>query len=64
VDTPNVHGTGCTLSAAIAAYLALGHGLEEAIRGAQAFLNRGLRSSFRVGSGPGPVNHLAGLTMG
>jgi hydroxymethylpyrimidine/phosphomethylpyrimidine kinase len=58
VDTRNVHGTGCTLSAAICARLALGAGLLEAVEGAKAWLTEGLRRSYAVGKGRGPVNHL------
>lgn len=58
VDTPHTHGTGCTLSAAIVARLALGHGLVDAVKGAQAFLNRALASGFAVGRGASPPNHL------
>ncbi len=60
VDTGNNHGTGCTLSAAIATFLALGCELEEAVIKAQAFLNRALRESFNPGIGAGPPNFLAG----
>lgn len=60
ISTPNNHGTGCTLSAAIAAYLGLGHKLEEAVRRAQAFLVRALEQSFTPGKGAGPVNFMAG----
>jgi hydroxymethylpyrimidine/phosphomethylpyrimidine kinase len=58
VDTPNVHGAGCTLSAAIAARLALGHELLEAVRGAKEYLTQGLRRSFAVGRGRGIPDHL------
>jgi hydroxymethylpyrimidine/phosphomethylpyrimidine kinase len=58
VDTPHTHGTGCALSAAIAARLALGDGLEDAVRGAQAFLNKALATGFSVGRGASPPNHL------
>jgi hydroxymethylpyrimidine/phosphomethylpyrimidine kinase len=58
VETQNVHGAGCTLSAAIAARLALGAGLVEAVTGAKAWLIEGLRRSYTVGRGRGPVNHL------
>ncbi len=60
IDTPNVHGAGCTLSAAICARLARGEELLEAIRGAKAWLTEGLRQSYNVGHGRGPVNHLHG----
>jgi hydroxymethylpyrimidine/phosphomethylpyrimidine kinase len=58
VDTPNVHGTGCTLSAAICARLALGAPLLEAVRGAKVYLLEALRRSYAVGKGRGPVQHL------
>jgi hydroxymethylpyrimidine/phosphomethylpyrimidine kinase len=60
VDTPNNHGTGCALSAAIASQLGSGYGLEEAVRRAQDFLLRALEQSFTPGKGAGPVNFLAG----
>ncbi|BDG01029.1 bifunctional hydroxymethylpyrimidine kinase/phosphomethylpyrimidine kinase [Anaeromyxobacter oryzae] len=58
VDTRNVHGTGCTLSAAICARLARGEGLVDAVRGAKAYLVEALRRSYAVGRGRGPVDHL------
>jgi hydroxymethylpyrimidine/phosphomethylpyrimidine kinase len=58
VDTRNVHGTGCTLSAAIAARLALGADLLDAVRGAKAFLTEALRASYAVGKGRGLPDHL------
>lgn len=61
VDTANTHGTGCTLSAAIASGLGLGMPMETAVRSAQAFLNRALRAGYNPGLGCGPVNHAAGL---
>ncbi len=59
VDTANTHGTGCTLSAAIAAHLGLGLPLVEAVRAGQAYLNRCLRAGYALGHGDGPPNHLA-----
>jgi hydroxymethylpyrimidine/phosphomethylpyrimidine kinase len=58
IDTRNVHGAGCTLSAAIAARLALGAELLEAVRGAKEYLTQGLRRSFAVGSGRGIPDHM------
>jgi hydroxymethylpyrimidine/phosphomethylpyrimidine kinase len=58
VDTANTHGTGCTLSAAICAQLALGEGLVHAVRAAKAYLTEGLRRSYAVGKGRGVVHHL------
>ena len=57
IDTPNTHGTGCTLSAAIAARLATGDPIAEAVRGAKAYLTAGLRASYAVGKGRGCVRH-------
>ncbi|GAB7023978.1 bifunctional hydroxymethylpyrimidine kinase/phosphomethylpyrimidine kinase [Salidesulfovibrio brasiliensis] len=59
VDTQNNHGTGCTLSAAIATGLGQGLDLYAAVRGAQKYLNLALRASFSLGAGSGPPNHLA-----
>ena len=58
VDTPNTHGTGCTLSAAICARLALGDALLDAVRAAKAYLVEGLRRSYAVGKGRGVPHHL------
>lgn len=60
IATRNTHGTGCTLSSAIASYLALGLDMEEAVSRAKLFVVRGLRSgaSVAIGHGHGPMNHL------
>lgn len=59
IDTFNTHGTGCTLSSAIAAYMALGHSLVEAVRLAKEYMNKALTqgADVRMGKGHGPVNH-------
>lgn len=59
VDTQNTHGTGCTLSSAIASYLALGYDLTSAVRNAKFYIARALEagSFVTVGKGHGPVNH-------
>lgn len=59
VQTPNTHGTGCTLSAAIASGLASGLTLEDAVARAKAYLQKALQASDRlhVGHGNGPVHH-------
>jgi hydroxymethylpyrimidine/phosphomethylpyrimidine kinase len=66
IATRNTHGTGDTLSSAIAAFLARGHGLREAVREAKAYLTDALRASdqLRVGSGHGPVHHFHALWTG
>ena len=62
IATRNTHGTGCTLSAAIAARLALGQEPLEAVQGAKAYLTEALRSAYALGRGAGPVDHLHPLT--
>lgn len=60
VDTPNNHGTGCTLSAAMATFLGQGATLEDAVVLAQKYLVAGLQESFTPGIGCGPPNFVAG----
>lgn len=57
MDTGATHGTGCTLSSALASGLALGLTLPEAVARAKSFVWRGMRDAFAVGSGSLPVNH-------
>lgn len=56
--TRHTHGTGCTLSAAIAAGLARGRPLFEAVRAAKEFVHRALEAAPGLGAGRGPINHL------
>lgn len=62
VETTNNHGTGCTLSAAIATELGKGMPMQTAITRAQRYLNLALRKSWQPGDGCGPVNHAANLS--
>ncbi len=62
VRTRHTHGTGCTLSAAIAAFLARGLPLMECIDKARRYLYRALRFSLGIGHGIGPLNHFASIT--
>lgn len=55
---PHTHGTGDTLAAATAAWLARGAGLEQAVRRAKAYVTAGIRASYPLGAGIGPVGHL------
>ncbi|HEV7500126.1 MAG TPA: bifunctional hydroxymethylpyrimidine kinase/phosphomethylpyrimidine kinase [Vicinamibacteria bacterium] len=64
IATAHTHGTGCTYSAAIAARLALGNTLFEAVRGAKDYLTEAIRRSYPVGRGHGPVDHLHPLRRG
>jgi hydroxymethylpyrimidine/phosphomethylpyrimidine kinase len=59
LKTRNLHGTGCTLSAAVTAQLALGLDLRRAVMAAKDYLHLGLRTGFKVGDGNSPVNHMA-----
>ena len=61
IDNPNTHGTGCTLSSAIAANLAKGYALEEAVERAKAYLSGALAAMLNLGSGSGPLDHLFDL---
>lgn len=63
IDTPNTHGTGCTLSSAIAAGLTQGLDLSAAVAQAKDYLHRALAAGAaqRVGTGSGPVDHLVTL---
>ena len=57
VNTKNIHGTGCTLSSAIAASLSLGLNMEEAVQKSKEYITNALKKSFKVGKGNNPVNH-------
>lgn len=59
IDSSNTHGTGCTLSSAIAAFLALGHPLESAVAEAKEYVYKGIEAGkdVRIGHGHGPLNH-------
>lgn len=59
VATPHTHGTGCTYSAAIAALLAGGSSLTDALPRAKEFVTEAIRTNPGLGSGSGPVNHFA-----
>jgi len=59
IETRNNHGTGCTLSSAIAGYLAKGHDIEAAVQKAKTFMNRAIAAGaqYQIGHGHGPVHH-------
>ncbi len=62
IDNPNTHGTGCTLSSAIAANLAKGYELEESVQRAKDYISGALADMLALGSGSGPMNHAFNLT--
>ena len=57
IDNPNTHGTGCTLSSAIASNLAKGYGLEEAVERAKEYISGALAAMLDLGKGSGPMDH-------
>lgn len=60
IDTRHTHGTGCTYSAAIAAFLARGAGPSDAVAQGKRFIDEAIRTNPGLGAGSGPVNHWAG----
>lgn len=58
VDNRNTHGTGCTLSSAIASYLAKGADLRSAVRYAKKYITGALRAQLDLGGGSGPLDHM------
>ena len=60
IESTSTHGTGCALSAAITAHLALGHALPDAVERALAFVQAAISSAPGLGSGNGPLNFFAG----
>ena len=57
IDNPNTHGTGCTLSSAIAANLAKGYSLSDAVRRSKEYISGALAAMLDLGQGSGPMNH-------
>lgn len=61
IDNPNTHGTGCTLSSAIASSLAKGLSLEESVQKAKDYLSGALAAMLDLGAGSGPLDHMYNL---
>ena len=61
IDNPNTHGTGCTLSSAIASNLAKGFSLAESVRKAKDYISDALAEGLDLGNGSGPMKHNFGL---
>lgn len=57
LDNPNTHGTGCTLSSAIASNLALGYDVEESVRRAKEYITGAIQAGLDLGNGSGPLRH-------
>ena len=62
IDNPNTHGTGCTLSSAIASNLAKGFSLEDSVERAKSYISEALGAMLDLGKGSGPMQHNFGLT--
>lgn len=58
IENPNTHGTGCTLSSAIASYLAMGHDVSESVHLAKEFITGAISAKLDLGKGRGPLNHM------
>ncbi|MEG0135476.1 MAG: bifunctional hydroxymethylpyrimidine kinase/phosphomethylpyrimidine kinase [Cetobacterium sp.] len=56
-ETKNTHGTGCTLSSAIASYLAKGDSVEGAVKKGKEYISKAIENSFQIGNGVGPIGH-------
>lgn len=57
LDRKNTHGTGCTISSAIASHLALGYDIKEAVSLSKKYITEAIKNSFDIGHGVGPVHH-------
>ena len=57
IDTPHTHGTGCTFASAIAAQVARGQALPDAVRTAKTYVTEAIRHGLAIGHGKGPTNH-------
>ncbi len=64
IDTPHTHGTGCTFASAIAAHLARGKTVPDAVQTAKTYLTEAIRHSLAIGHGTGPTNHFYFLNQG
>ena len=62
IDNPNTHGTGCTLSSAIASNLAKGKTLEQSVEAAKEYISGALEAMLDLGHGSGPLNHMFAIT--
>lgn len=61
INTKNTHGTGCTLSSAIAAFIAKGYTVKDAVENAKIYVTRAIEHSLPIGKGNGPLNHFYNL---
>ena len=64
IATPHTHGTGCTLSSAITAHLAMGDTLKDAVRAGKVFVTEAIRHALAIGHGIGPVDQIWSIAPG
>ena len=64
IENPNTHGTGCTLSSAIACNLAMGFSIPESVKNAKEYITGALKAGLKLGKGHGPLNHCYNLVIG
>lgn len=57
INNPNTHGTGCTLSSAIASNLAMGYSIPDSVKRAKTYISEALKANLDLGKGSGPLNH-------
>ena len=62
-NSKNTHGTGCTLSSAIATYLSCGKDLNKSCELGIKYVNDAIKSNFNLGKGNGPINHLNSIAL-
>lgn len=63
IDNPNTHGTGCTLSSAIASNLAMGYDMKTSIKNAKDYITGSLKAGLDLGKGSGPLNHCYNIKL-
>ena len=63
INTKNTHGTGCTLSSAIATYLSCGKPINKSCELGIKYVNHAIRSNLNYGKGHGPINHLNSFNL-
>ena len=61
IESSNTHGTGCTLSSAIASNLALGYELPDAIKRAKEYISDAIAAGLDLGKGSGPLDHMVNI---
>lgn len=61
INTKNTHGTGCTLSSAIASFIAKGYSISKSVDLSKKYINEAIKNSFSIGNGVGPVGHFIDL---